>query len=113
MVTLSFEFGSAEEAAEFLRKNFTEQKAPAEATAPTKRGRKPKPLESDPPQAVAFGGSPAKAPTIDDVRAALSEILATKGTQAASDILARSGVTRVGDLKPEQYLTVIGDCANA
>jgi hypothetical protein len=97
--------------------NTAEPSEPSKNAALAKRTRRTKAemqaaakMAHDP---IADAPAPAPtmpAPTIDAVRDALGQVMATRGIEAATDILTRHGVNRVGLLLPSAYASVLQDC---
>lgn len=57
--------------------------------------------------------TPAKAPSLDEVRAALVGLADSKGKAAAIGVLSDLGVDRVSDLKADQYTDAVALAAGA
>lgn len=70
--------------------------APPEAAAKPKKAPKSKTQASEP-----------EVHTIDDVRAALADVLASKGADSSRQLLANFKADRISKLKPEQYVDFI------
>jgi hypothetical protein len=86
-----------------------ENLAASPAPAPEKPVAKPKKARA---KQNAEPAAPADAVecTLDDVRAALNNLMATQGMQACQDILARYGVTRVSQLLPNRFSDFVAEC---
>lgn len=70
--------------------------------------RKPRAKKRAEPVPVAEGEAPTH--TVDDVRAALNQLMASKGMQPCQDILQRYGVTRISKLLPNRFAEFIAEC---
>lgn len=70
------------------------------------------PAEAGHPPVAPAGESAAgtSTPTLDDVRAALSKVMETKGAEACAAILNKFSVPRISALFAEQYEAFIKEC---
>jgi len=137
-IKVTFNFDSVSDAAEFLARNATgstvsdirDVEQPTKPSEPRPFEKEPLPFYPDPDAkevAIQSVESPKKtrakkkaaavppvavesAPTLDDVRAALTELSKTKGLPACADALARAGITRIGELSPQDYSQFISSC---
>lgn len=95
----------------------TAQDAPAKpvkAAAPKPSRRKAKPVEAPqaPVQEVLAKpqADPVTTASIDDVRNALSDLLAAKGMTECAQLLAEFGAARIGELPQDKYAAVVAAC---
>lgn len=72
----------------------------------------PAPVVEDTPEAHATPADPETLVTIDEVKAAVLKLAATKGREAAVAVLQSFGAAKAPELKPEQYGAVL-DALNA
>lgn len=84
-------------------------KAPPVAAKPTPA---PAPVVEDTPEAHATPADPETLVTIDEVKAAVLKLAATKGREAAVAVLLSFGAAKAPELKPEQYGAAL-DALNA
>lgn len=95
----------------------SESKAAPAAPDKAPRGRKPKAKVGEPaaPTTPPSHDLPlSESPTsMEDVRKALSDLLAAKGMTECSQLLATFGATRIGELPVEKYAAVVAACKGA
>ena len=131
MIRITYEFATEDEALRFLARDKAQ---PAEAPKP-KAARKATAPASQVVTEPSTAPSSAAAPTVvapepikaapkapnapvqavaelneAAVRAALREVVNTKGMKAAAEILKNYGATSVSQVKPEQYVDFIKAC---
>lgn len=86
-------------------------KAPPVAAKPEPKAAKPTPAPApvveDTPEAHATPADPETLVTIDEVKAAVLKLAATKGREAAVAVLQSFGAAKAPELKPEQYGDVL------
>jgi len=123
-VKVSFEFGTATEAASFLRAvdsmtivSTTQPEVEAEkpkAKAKGKPGPKPKAKPAETIEEVVQETKEDLASTakvsVDDVRAALNKVGAKLGVQECVGIVKSFGAKRVNELDPGKYADVVTAC---
>ena len=83
----------------------TTKVAPAKAEPKPKAETKPAPesVVVDTPEAHATPADPETLVSLDEVKAAVLKLAATKGRDAAVAVLQSFGVAKAPELKPEQY----------
>lgn len=88
--------------------------AAAEQPKP-RRGRKPRNAAAAEPTTPPSGDLPLTsaepAPSIDDVRKALSDLLARTDMTKCSQLLAEFGASRISELPADKYAAVVKACA--
>lgn len=90
---------------------YAEASQPATKAAPAKAEPKPKPetkptpapAVEDTPEAAATPADPETLVSLDEVKAAVLKLAATKGRDAAVGVLQSFGAAKAPELKPEQY----------
>lgn len=94
----------------------TTKPAPAKAEPKPKVEPKPapapEPAVEDTPEAHATPADPETLVTLDEIKAAVLKLAATKGRDAAVGVLQSFGAAKAPELKPEQYgdaLTALND----
>lgn len=83
------------------------------APAPEKRTRKPKPADPAPAPAPEGGGGPVeptKAPTLDEVRAALQGYTARHSIEDGIELLKEFKAGRISELKADDYTAFVAKC---
>lgn len=110
--------GPAPAVAPVVQPSAPEPEVAASPEVKPRRGRKSKPVEPEAPTGDATPPSQAlpltEAPAaIEDVRNALSDLLAAKGMTECAQLLAQFGATRIGELPPEKYSAVVAACKGA
>lgn len=73
----------------------------------------PEPVVEDTPEAAATPADPETLVSIDEVKAAVLKLAATKGRDAAVAVLQSFGAAKVPELKPEQYAPALEALNNA
>lgn len=83
----------------------TTKPAPAKAEPKPKAETKPAPtpVVEDTPEAHATPADPETLVSLDEVKAAVLKLAATKGRDAAVGVLQSFGAAKAPELKPEQY----------
>lgn len=92
----------------------TTKPAPAKAEPKPKAEPKsaPEPAVEDTPESHATPADPETLVTLDEIKAAVLKLAATKGRDAAVAVLQSFGAAKAPELKPEQYgdaLTALND----
>lgn len=77
--------------------------APAKAEPKPKPAPAPTPVVEDTPEAHATPADPETLVTLDEIKAAVLKLAATKGRDAAVGVLQSFGAAKAPELKPEQY----------
>lgn len=70
---------------------------------PTNTKPAPEPVVEDTPEAHATPADPETLVTLDEIKAAVLKLAATKGRDAAVGVLQSFGAAKAPELKPEQY----------
>ena len=73
----------------------------------------PEPVVEDTPEAAATPADPETLVSLDEIKAAVLKLAATKGRDAAVAVLQSFGAAKAPELKPEQYAPALDALNNA